>query len=109
MEPLNPKTSGVGRRVAFTCNALEGDAVSFSWTKNGRIVQAGGKYSIMTNDEGSMFTIKSVSTEDSGNYTCIASNALSEDRSTASLVVEGEKDMTPSITFRSCQPAIVLS
>lgn len=89
IEPLRSKQLMTGKRVAFTCNALEGEQVRFSWTKNGKIIHPGGRIGIVSVDETSTFTIKSVSAADSGEYTCIASNDVSEDRSSAKLMVEG--------------------
>lgn len=79
----------MGRRVTFTCSAYQGNEVQFSWTRNGKILQSGQKFVVVTSAESSMLTVKAVSSEDSGNYTCIASNPFSEDRSTAFLLIEG--------------------
>ncbi|XP_022653211.1 myosin-binding protein C, cardiac-type-like [Varroa destructor] len=89
IEPLRSKQSTAGKRIAFTCNAIEGNHVRFSWTKNGKVIYPGARISIMSGDEMSALTIKSVNTNDSGEYTCIASNDASEDRSSAKLIVEG--------------------
>lgn len=78
-----------GKRVAFTCNAIEGEEARFSWTKDGKIVHSEGRISIMSGDEMSALTIRGVTTADSGLYTCIASNDVSEDRTSATLKVEG--------------------
>ena len=79
----------MGKRVAFTCNAYEGEQVRFSWTKDGRIVLPNDRIGVSSVDETSMLTIKSVRSEDSGTFTCIASNAVSEDKMAAVLTVEG--------------------
>lgn len=90
IEPLTSKRSEVGRRVSFACSAYRGDGAKFAWTKNGKIVHTGIRIGIHVVDgEISTLTLKDVTSEDSGNYTCIASNEVSEDRSTAALVVEG--------------------
>lgn len=89
IEPLRSKESRVGKRVAFVCNAFEGDRVRFSWTKNGKIIHPEGRIGISSIDETSTFTIRAVTSGDSGEYTCIASNDVSEDRSSATLIVEG--------------------
>lgn len=91
IEALVSKKSAVGRRVTFTCTAYQGDSTKFSWTRNGKIIQHGAdRFVISTNDGNSMLTIGSVTSEDSGDFTCIASNEVSEDRSTAHLTVEGD-------------------
>lgn len=97
IEPLRSKQSTAGKRIAFTCNAIEGNHVRFSWTKNGKVIYPGARISIMSGDEMSALTIKSVNTNDSGEYTCIASNDASEDRSSAKLIVEGN-----SLYRKSC-------
>lgn len=90
IEPLVSKKSAVGRRVSFACTAFEGDSVKFSWTRNGKILQRGLDRILIATDQGSsMLTISSVSSDDVGDYTCIASNDISEDRSSAHLSVEG--------------------
>lgn len=89
IEPLRSKEAIIGRRVAFTCNAFEGELVRFSWTKNGKIIYPGGRMTILSGAETSTFTIRSVTSGDSGEYTCIANNDVSEDRSSAKLMVQG--------------------
>lgn len=48
-----------------------------------------------------MLTIKSVMSEDSGLYTCIASNEVSEDRSSANLTVEGTRGLEGTFSERN--------
>ncbi|XP_028968509.1 myosin light chain kinase, smooth muscle-like [Galendromus occidentalis] len=96
VEALTPKRTAAGRRVTFTCTAYEGDSARFSWTRNGKIIQTGSdRFDIATSEGSSMLTIKSVTSEDSGDFTCIASNEGSEDRSTAYLTVEGRLSIEP--------------
>lgn len=90
MDQLQSRKTSTGKRLGFICTALEGDQVKFSWTKDGKIVLSGDRTSILSNAESSMLSIRDVRMEDRGNYTCIASNALSEDRTSARLSVEGE-------------------
>ncbi|OQR79660.1 titin-like [Tropilaelaps mercedesae] len=85
-EHVAPKSN----KSSFTCNALEGEQVKFSWTKNGKIIHQGGRIGILSGDETSTFIIKDATTGDSGEYTCIASNDVSEDRSSAKLIVKGD-------------------
>ncbi|XP_028968510.1 titin-like [Galendromus occidentalis] len=95
VDRISPKETSVGKRIAFTCIAYQGEQVRFSWTKDGKIVSANKRIGISSADETSTFTIKSVNGEDSGNYTCIASNAVSEDKTTTLLTVEGRLILEP--------------
>ena len=64
--------------------------MKFSWTKNGKIILSGlDRFLLSSNQGSSTLTINSISSEDAGEYTCIASNDISEDRSSAQLLVEG--------------------
>lgn len=89
IDQLGSKKVFVGKRVTFTCSPYQGDNVRFLWTYNERILRPGGRFVIATSAENSILTVKNLSSQDSGNYTCIASNKVSEDRSTASLLVQG--------------------
>ncbi|XP_028968507.1 titin-like [Galendromus occidentalis] len=96
IEALASKVSAAGRRVTFMCTAYEGDSVRFSWTKNGKILQNGsGRFSMTDAGGSSVLTITTVISEDSGLYTCIASNEVSEDRSSANLTVEDQIVLEP--------------
>lgn len=64
--------------------------MSFSWTKDGKILPSRDRIAIVSTGESSMLSIKHVQLEDGGNYTCIASNSKSEDRTSAQLFVEGD-------------------
>ncbi|XP_028968508.1 fibroblast growth factor receptor-like [Galendromus occidentalis] len=90
VETLASRRTSAGKRIGFMCTALEGDHVSFVWSRNGKVLLSGDRISIVSTGESSMLSIKHVHTADGGNYTCIASNPLSEDRTSAQLFVEGE-------------------
>lgn len=76
--------------ATFTCELLEGDEVSFSWSFEGVVLREGGRVHIATNPFSSMLTLHGVQATDRGRYTCTGSNSVSEERSSAFLSVEGE-------------------
>lgn len=80
----------MGRVAAFTCTLYEGDDVHFAWSKDGTILRSSGRIQIQSNAVSSMLTIQRVESQDAGNYTCIGSNSLSEERVSARLIVQGE-------------------
>lgn len=90
LEALQPKSTTMGRRVSFTCESYEGDDVKFSWTRNGAVLRSSNNIVIASSVASSTLTILKTRASDAGQYTCIASNKLSEDRVTGSLDVEGE-------------------
>lgn len=71
------------------CNAYQGDNVKFSWTRNGKILIPNNDIEIFSMGATSALSLRDTTTEDSANYTCIANNDISEDRSTAFLTIEG--------------------
>ena len=88
---LQPSTTTVGETVAFACTALKGADATFLWTKNGFVLRGNEeRYSILGNKLTSVLTIEDVGQDDSGNFTCVASNPRSEDRTSATLVVRGD-------------------
>lgn len=90
---LQSSMTTVGETVAFACTALKGNDATFAWTKNGYVLRGNeGRYSILGNKLTSVLTIEDVGQDDSGNFTCVASNARSEDRTSATLVVQGNSE-----------------
>lgn len=89
IEKLTSRLSKVGRSGTFTCTLIEGKSAAFSWTRDGRLIQDSGRIQVLNTKRSSMLSIDEIETTDAGNYTCIATNNFSEDRSSASLEVEG--------------------
>ncbi|XP_022706482.1 transmembrane and immunoglobulin domain-containing protein 1-like [Varroa jacobsoni] len=89
LEPLVNKEVRVGRVAAFLCTLYQGDKVQFTWSKDGTLLRSSGRIQIHSTAASSMITIQRVDPYDAGNYTCIGSNSLSEERTSAHLIVEG--------------------
>ena len=62
---------------------------AFKWLKDGRDSLLGSA-TTMVSDEVSTLFLKDLSVDDSGNYTCVASNSHASDRFTARLSVRCE-------------------
>lgn len=80
-----------GMRAALSCQILEGDLpITFKWEKNGRSVAVGNGMTTRRLDEFSnSLVIERVSSNHSGNYTCVASNVAGNERFTVPLTVNG--------------------
>lgn len=78
-----------GMRAAISCQILEGDLpVSFRWERNGKQILGTGNEIIRRLDEYSTsLVIEKISSEFSGNYTCIANNIAGAERFTVPLTV----------------------
>lgn len=78
-----------GMRAAISCQILEGDfPVSFRWERNGKQILGTGNEVIRRLDEYSTsLVIEKISSDFSGNYTCIASNIAGVEKFTVPLTV----------------------
>ncbi|XP_055679736.1 cell adhesion molecule Dscam2 isoform X1 [Lutzomyia longipalpis] len=78
-----------GMRAAISCQILEGDLpVSFRWERNGKPVIGTGNEVIRRLDEYSAsLVVEHISSEHSGNYSCIASNVAGTEKFTVPLTV----------------------
>lgn len=90
LESLPDKQTRVGRVAAFLCTLYEGEEVHFAWSKDGTLLKSSGRIQIQSNAASSTLTIQRVESRDAGNYTCIGSNPVSEERVSARLSVQGE-------------------
>lgn len=81
-----------GAHARVTCGVTGGDLpISFQWLKDGRAIPMNFGITIHDVDEySSILSISSVTSQHSGNYTCIASNSAASSNFTAPLTVNGK-------------------
>lgn len=90
LDRMSDVTARSGRTVRFTCGLSAGENVQFTWTHNNNVISKNSeKYEIISGADSSVLTVRKSTASDSGLYTCIAKNRLSEDRAGATLRVEG--------------------
>ena len=85
--------SSAGLRAQATCLVLGGDSpITLQWLKDGfPLSQTEGNIHItQVNEFTSLLAIEQTSGEDSGNYTCSASNKAKTTSSSAVLTVRGD-------------------
>lgn len=91
----NPKSKVVvaGTEISFFCNATtdvsEVSRLKIRWLKNGHEINYFKEGRISKDMRDSSLHITMATPEDSGSYTCVASNGIDEDQSTAQLTVRG--------------------
>ncbi|XP_071041667.1 cell adhesion molecule Dscam1 isoform X12 [Parasteatoda tepidariorum] len=80
----------VGDKTSVLCTAKSSsNIISYSWQKDGEPLSENEEFKFRIDEEFSVLTIKSVKTNHSGNYTCIATNQQQHfDRYTAELIVK---------------------
>ena len=79
-----------GSRFVLTCNAVLGESpIGFQWSHDGRPIDDLSRYQIDNLDLMSILLIKNIAPENSGNYSCFASNEHGFDRQTTRLNVQG--------------------
>lgn len=89
LEKLSAQTARVGRVVNLVCTVVSGDVGEFLWARDGQLIRDGGRFRIHENPVSSLLTIRQIAASDAGNYTCVAKNSFSEDRTSSKLIVEG--------------------
>lgn len=86
-----PESTRVGKSAAFTCSASDGSNIAFSWTKDGILLRESPRIQIFNAKKTSVLNVEDVESSDGGDYTCVATNNISEDRAKAHLIVEGDE------------------
>lgn len=82
----------VGNAVKFECEVEEAPDVGFTWFKDGHQVHQGHKYAIISRSRTSCLQILQPVKEDSGEYTCRASNQHGSEECSAPLTVTGKNE-----------------
>lgn len=79
-----------GEKGSALCTVKSGDSpFDFEWKKDGNTLEVSSNIAIQSVLDSSVLVIQSVTSESSGNYTCVAKNAFGSDRFTAALTVTG--------------------
>lgn len=79
-----------GERGSATCTIRSGDTpIQFKWKKDGQDIVESANIETQSVKDSSLLFIKSVSSKNSGNYTCIVTNTFGSDKFTALLTVTG--------------------
>uniref|UniRef100_A0A3P8SWL7 Ig-like domain-containing protein n=1 Tax=Amphiprion percula TaxID=161767 RepID=A0A3P8SWL7_AMPPE len=84
-----PVEINIGSMAKFDCETEDAPNVSFKWFKDGHPIKEGDKYRIISRFSTSSLEVLSPSKDDSGEYTCKASNQHGSDECSASLSVTG--------------------
>ncbi|XP_035221093.1 Down syndrome cell adhesion molecule-like protein 1 homolog isoform X9 [Stegodyphus dumicola] len=67
-----PHDSAIGKRVSVTCTPLTGEKMEFRWLRNGKDITSGRQnINILSYPVLSSLVIDPLTSDDSGNYTCI--------------------------------------
>ncbi|KAH6928161.1 hypothetical protein HPB50_012350 [Hyalomma asiaticum] len=84
-----PKVASKGERISIICLVSEGTPpFSFSWSREGKEVQATENVKLKAETEYSLMIINSIDEKSAGNYTCIVKNIYGFDSYSAYLDVE---------------------
>ncbi|XP_075730630.1 neural cell adhesion molecule 1-like [Rhipicephalus microplus] len=88
-----PQNVNLGEEASVACVVTRGSKpLSIVWTQDGRPVSNGDrKFAKTVLDNFVTLTIRRVTAEDVGNYTCTVTNDFGTDSAAATLLVEGEK------------------
>ena len=75
------KTTTEGNGVTLSCNATGNPKPTMSWTRNGSPVDTTNNSGFSFSEGKKQLTITNVNRTDSGEYQCVASNKLGNDKS----------------------------
>ena len=87
-----PVEINIGNSAKFECETEDAPNVSFKWFKDGNPIKEGDKYRIISRFSISSLELLTPTKDDSGEYTCKASNQHGSDECSASLSVTGKSD-----------------
>lgn len=85
-----PPSLNEGERGSAVCTVKLGEGpFKFEWLKDGHEIKENENIKIQNLMDSSLFIIQSVTSQSTGNYTCIVKNNAGSDRFTAELIVSG--------------------
>lgn len=103
--PPENQTIKFGKTTPFRCHAntdpAEQQNLDYKWLKDGEPVDF--KSSPRIKQRGSDIIIENSTSEDTGNYTCVASNGLDSDSASAELSVIAPPDPPTDVSFSACR------
>ncbi|XP_070395118.1 cell adhesion molecule DSCAM-like [Dermacentor albipictus] len=77
-----------GQRATVTCSTYEGaQPLTFVWLKDGSVISKGENVEKSEGEAHSTLSISPLSLRNSGNYTCVVSNAAGSDSASSPLIV----------------------
>lgn len=87
---LVPVEINIGNIAKFECEIEDAPNVNFKWFKDGHPIKEGEKYRIISRLSISSLELLSPNKDDSGEYSCKASNKHGSDECSATLSVTGK-------------------
>ena len=85
-----PKNLNENQTIKLNCDLLQGSQVEFVWWFNNEKLVENSRKRIKSTDEFSRLLIKSLSVDDIGRYSCVASNEFESDRKDVDVVFNGQ-------------------
>ena len=100
---MSEKSITEGSLFQQFCSVEEGsNPLFFEWSRNGQTLRSGPEvnYKIENSEIFSTLTIKKINRKDSGNYTCLVTNAYGSDSQHVMLTVKGISNKIIYIYFK---------
>lgn len=87
-----PVEINIGNAAKFECETEDAPNVSFKWFKDGHPIKESEKFRIFNRFNTSCLEILNPTKDDSGEYTCKATNQHGSDECSASLNITGKSE-----------------
>ncbi|GFS44503.1 titin [Nephila pilipes] len=111
LNPLQiPPNLSLGDNTELLCTLKRGSLpLTFKWLHNGMDVTEKKKNDIVISKRSTLLSIGEIQASDIGNYTCVVSNRMGEDRSSVQVLIEGYgKDEPPILNPMVIPPNLAL-
>lgn len=96
-----PSNVRAGRILVLTCTLVEGNDVTITWFKDGKILKSDDKVTVQSSEGMSTLKVSRASTHDSGVYSCLGNNRVAEERVLKHVTVEGTSGGDISVNYVS--------